>query len=180
MNYHVVDGDPVTELAIEATSEALEPMDWLGGGLRDFANEPLRLEVRAPRGLPDLDTHLLPIASSRLRTLLDAERIDNLQYRPARIANRERRIVVDQWAFNVLGLVEAVDRTSSEAEPYLGGPGLVLGRFALDPSRVDGARLFRLAEAPHLLIADDDLAARLRDAALVGVRVRPTEAYDGH
>jgi hypothetical protein len=180
MSYYVVDGDPLAgcALALDDSSEAIEPGQWLSGGLRDLPAEPLSLSARSQPTLPDLDAHLLPLASPRLRALLEAERIDNVQYRPVALTDRGRRLTADYWLMNVLGLVEAVDRGRSEAEPYLGGPGLVLGRFTLDAQRVDGTRLFRLAEAPHLLIADEDLAARLRD--LVGVRVRATEDYDGY
>lgn len=191
--YHVLDQDLWTEPgpALGEISPPVDLMELLRG--RAFppsappgappSERPLRIGLLPGSGvvMPDLLSYLLPLFSERLRNILDDHGVDNVEYRRADLIDAQGRLVTSYWLANVLGLVRCVDLDRSDAAPYLGNTGsFELGGFTIDPGRADGASLFRLAEHSQLLIVDEPLCVAIASADLRGVRLRPTEAYDGY
>jgi hypothetical protein len=179
--YHILDQDlwGASGPVLDAMPGQVDLLSLLRGRTAADAADPMPLTIRlAPSSgpsRPDLVSYLLPLVSERLRAVLEAQRIDTIDYRQADLVDARGR--VDRyWLANILGLVRGVDAARSAC----GDGDEPIGGFAIDPERADGARLFRLGELGQLVIVDDALREALASASLTGVRLRPTEAYDGY
>lgn len=75
--------------------------------------------------------------------------------------------------------MDAVDVKESVIKPRATGGRGQLYSFKIDPAKTMGQRLFRLAEAPTLIIIDESLREDLLLFSPPGVLMLPTERYDG-
>jgi len=106
--------------------------------------------------------------------------IDNIQYFPVELENPEGQIETKYSLVNVIGMLDAVDKSSSVIEPRATGGRGWLRSFKIDAAAARGKRLFRVVDAPTLIIIDEALDSSLADFNLAGAWTLPTEEYEGY
>jgi hypothetical protein len=172
---------------------ALDTLDLAGFtrnvGLPMRAAVPVIELSRAPVPPDALADHLgIPgfdglIFSRRLRTLLDAAGIDNVQYFPCWIRTTGPDMARDMppnfVVANVVGRVACIDRDASLLETDAADPAIIefVEQFVIDEDAVAGIDLFRLAEIPRLLVASDRVKDACERANITGAKFVPVDQY---
>ena len=106
--------------------------------------------------------------------------IDNLQYFPVELENPEGEIETQYSLVNVIGMLDAVDKANSSIEARATGGRGWLKSFQIDTAAARGHRIFRIAEAPALIIIDETLHSSLLELKPAGAWMLPTEDYEGY
>jgi uncharacterized protein DUF1629 len=105
-----------------------------------------------PRGMEGI---AIPVWSGALLRCLQGAGVDNLQVFHAILRNEAGREWRDYFAVNVLGAVSCMAK-SSEARRVAGRPSgmpfMKVHKLVINPARAAGLELFRLAEAPTMLL----------------------------
>jgi hypothetical protein len=158
----------------------LDPLDWIDGKIMPDPG-PLHLTL-SPRsgefrgiiigGLVTLFHRVFIAELTRLG-------IDNFQFFPVELETPEGKIQRAYSLVNIIGLLEAVDETQSVIQPVATGGRGQLYSFKIDPEKVGGLRLFRIVEAPTLIIIDETLRDSLEAFGPSGAIMLETERYDG-
>jgi Immunity protein family (Imm11) len=114
----------------------------------------------------------VPAWSGALVRCVQSAGADNLQLFPAVLANAQLgRQWDDYFAVNVLGLVGCMSKSSKVthiADRPGGAPLVKVHKLVIDPRRVSGAELFRLAESPGVLLMHERLLAAMKQATPPG------------
>ena len=130
---------------------------------------PLVLEVNTTQAHPPTDflQMKIPVLSDRLVAKLGDLGIDNVQLFPVQLRNDGTKETWDGYnAVNVLGLISCLAIEQSKATPGL--PPLYtfdLSDLVIDERRTDGTLLFRLLEAPRVILVHEQIADALTEAA---------------
>lgn len=144
--------------------EPLEDLDCQRGALLDLAaGSPLSFEVdvspsrAAP---PHFLGQRLPLVSDRFIAAIAAAGVDNFQAFPAHIrCPRQGTEWPGYSLFNVIGLLDAVDRDSSVGESLMdeeAGPELIeFEKLVLARDKTIGLDMFRLWSNPAMLLVHD-------------------------
>jgi len=135
--------------------------------------QPVRATVR---GLDDDDTVMaelwkspVPVMSLRLLEVLRDAGVSNLDVYPAALTDPSSGKVYDDFvAFNLIGKISAVDLGRSKLAP---GPvdqriSMSIDQLALDEARIQGALMFRLAEAVSTLVMHASIKDRIEGAGI--------------
>ncbi len=133
-------------------------------------SSPLVFAVNHPRG--ETPGHLLgkqiPVVSDLLLSVLKGAGVDDFQAFPAVLHNSDTG---DRWtgryAFNVLGMLDAVDLAASKYDEIMPGeegePPLVdFEKLVIDGSKTRGALLFRLVQNPLTMLVHQKVRDQLR------------------
>jgi Immunity protein family (Imm11) len=118
--------------------------------------------------------------SSRLRELLRASGVENIEYFPTVIRNPADGTETQDYSIaNVLGLIACLDRAKSVVEHPPGDPDYIefIEKLALDGTRIRGADFFRLAEKSQILIASERVKRACEAAKITGVRFYAPQDY---
>lgn len=164
-NYYQFETDNYEDYGVQDNPDLDGKISFIAGRLIKEALPALVFEVDFPKDyrLPHFLGDIIPLVSDEVVRLLEAIGIDNFQTFPVTLINPETR---QKWegysAFNVLGLVKAVDMKKSDADILMGQdqegtmPALVAFRnIALEESKIRGLLMFRLAESPGELIVHE-------------------------
>jgi len=183
MSYFILQQDPrvPNQPAILRSPKQFEPADWIDGTPLPTPAGPLRfqLQPRSERYRGCIIGGLVTLFHRVLIDELSRLGIDNFQHFPVELETPEGEIETPYSLINVLGLVAAVDQEHSTIERKEDGRIAQLGSFTIDPAKAQGARMFRLAEAPTLIVIYGALRERLVAFNPPGVLMLPTERYDG-
>jgi uncharacterized protein DUF1629 len=185
-SYYLLHRNPMANHAfgIVGGPDDLDPVDFMQGKILTSVPTPIVLEMHEASGesgiLADIGDGLYTVYSDRLRKVLIGAGVDNVDYFPARLVHPVSGTRSDDYALvNVLGLVEAVDRSKSTMTPARGRlPGQLRG-FTIDSQRAGDLRLFRLAESPDLIVIEESVMAEIEAATLDGVFIQPTQDWSG-
>jgi hypothetical protein len=142
---------------------------------RDFPN--ITFEVKDLAGIERCDSlwggFPYLVFSPRLRDLLSASGVANLQYFGAEVYDRKTRSTLTQFRIaNIVGTAACLDRERSDYEEWSDLPGLLkrVDKLVLDHDRFpEDLLLFRLEELPSVLLCHQDVVAALQEASIVGV-----------
>ena len=181
MNYYILRQDDriLEQPSILRSPANIDPEDWIDGKILPDPG-PLRITL-SPRsgefrgGIID---GLVTLFHKNLIKELTRLGIDNIQYFPVELEAPDGMIERAYSLINVIGLIEAVDTAKSVIKPRSTGGGQLYS-FKIDPVKAKNHRLFRLAEAPTLIIIDEALRNDLTAYEVAGVIMLPTERYDG-
>lgn len=133
-------------------------------GFPEEARPPEPVRFRVPTGhsgtLKALYEAPAPVMKTELADALRAAGVDNVQWFAAEIewvgGDRE----TDYEAFNVVGLIDAADRSRSHHDPDLNWFDTLL----LSEHQADWPLMFRLKGAPHHLMVHQQVRAHLEEA----------------
>jgi hypothetical protein len=185
-SFYLLHRNPMADHAfgIVGGPDDLDPIDWLEGKKLTPVASPVVLEMHEASGesgdLADIAGGLYTVFSDRLRKTLVAAGVDNVDYFPARLVHPVSGNRSDDYALvNVLGLVEAVDKSKSTMTGIGGRLPPTLKQFTIDQKRAGDLRLFRLAESPRLIVIDESVKTTIEAAALDGVFIQRTQEWTG-
>ncbi len=182
MNYYILQQDPriPEQPSVVSCPDDLDPLDWIDGKIMT-APSPLRLSLspRSGKFRGDIIGGLVTLFHQALRDELTRLGIDNIQYVPVELENPEGEIELKYSLINVIGIFEAVDVQASVIKPRATGGRGQLYSFKIDQAATRGQRLFRIVEAPTLIVIDETLRESLLAFNPSGVLMLPTERYDG-
>lgn len=153
------------EAIIYGTSPVLDEMDVdFEEGLMIHANMTSIEIVRGQEFQGTLTENLFVsgvnglLFSSRLRDVLGAIMINNIQYWPVSMHNTMNQTRIDDYYLsNIVGRVSCLDRDNSVLEMASDDSDSIefIDVLAIDEMRAKGFDLFRLHEDPHFIIASD-------------------------
>lgn len=124
-------------------------------------------------GLPGL------VFSRRLRCLLEAVPVSNLQYVPLQIAGAPDAVADAGYRIaNVLGVVDCIDKDASDLEYFSDGEIEFINRLVLDEDRIPrGLEIFRLAGRPTLVLVSQTFKDAVEGAGMTGFVFRRPEDH---
>jgi hypothetical protein len=157
---------------------SIDPQNWIKGSVVD---DPGTLSFKFPPNTSDhrgqIISGIVTLFHRKLLAELKRLGVDNLQSFPAEIERNDGKIEVPYSLINVIGMIDAIDKNSSDIS-YV--EGLKYGRlksFKIDPVKAGGKRLFRIPEDPTLIVVDEYLRDNLVSYKAPGVMLLPTENY---
>jgi hypothetical protein len=182
--YYIFEQDTLIEggAAVNDLPASMDLLDWVDGKIMPDPGSDLVLDLSKASGdyRGDIISGVITLYHTELKNALTKFGVDNIQYFPVVIRNQNNsELKSGYWIANIIGLIECVDKDKSVIEPRPSGIGGYLHSFEIDEKRVKGASIFRLAEAPTLVIVADKLANYLAESGTVGVRFVKTINHKG-
>jgi len=185
MNYYILKQEDRMEgqAFVMDCPESIDPLDLIDGKIISEPNK-LPLQLKLSPGSGDFRGDII----SGLVTLFHKDLIDellklkttNFQHFPVELTEPDGEVEPGYFLINIIGLMEAVDvENSIIEESSVSGARGWLQSFKIDPLKARGQRLFRIVEAPNLIIIDQILRDCLDKYEPPGVRMMPTEKYNG-
>jgi len=185
MNYYILKQDERIEgqPSVIDCPEGMDPLDLIDGKIILKPNT-LPLQLKLSPGSGDFRGGIINGLVTLFHEILIDEllrlKITNFQHFPVKLTDHEGEVELGYFLINIIGLMEAVDVENSEIEESsVSGARGWLQSFKIDPLKARGQRLFRIVEAPNLIIIDETLRDCLWDSEVPGMWMMPTEKYDG-
>lgn len=169
--------------SVEDLPESMDGLEWITGKTAQDVPEDLILNLAKASGdyRGDIIDGLITLYSDELKDALIAYGVDNIEYYPVRLRDQtDDSLENGYWLTNIIGLLECVDRSKSKIVPYPSGVGEELFSFEVDIEKTRGAPIFRLAEAPTLVLVTEKLVDHLIESGVVGVNFTETSEYNGY
>jgi len=146
---------------------------WHSGAI--LTDPPLRsIEIEATPQFgyqgppPDYYDDAISLMSPRLAKILTEAGVDNIYYYPVNLTYRKTDIRYDWLAFNIVGLISAVDDTKSDiTNPD--GKNLInstIKGFSIDSSKTHDQFLFRLAENVMITLVHKNIKNAIENAGI--------------
>lgn len=184
MEYYLFDQDLLVRRAVTLGSlpDDMDPLEWIRGQVMTAPPTPLRLRLSESSGdTPgDIVQPFVTVYSGKLRRALTEFGVDNVEFFPVELEHpRSGQITRDYWLANIVGRVNCVDMENSTYRRSRSGKGLHLESFKIDEKRAPKQPIFRLDEQATLVIINEPLKEHLEAVGLSGVRILPTEEFDG-
>lgn len=120
------------------------------------------------------------LVSGKFRKAMESAGADNLDYYPVRIINKlTGEMYQDYFIANVLGIVACMNMEDSRFVRSRLNPASVqtMKELHLDPSKLPGFKIFRLAECFNLVLVDESIKKAAENALLRGIAFIPAEGY---
>ncbi|MEC5386803.1 DUF1629 domain-containing protein [Uliginosibacterium sp. H3] len=142
---------------------------WLEGA-RFSSPPPVPVVATIPASqaglIPDLIGGSLPMMSKRLAEAIESAGVSNIDFYEAEIDDQKSGQKLDtHLAFNIVGVIAAADLAKS-AYSAPDGPliSVEFSSLAIDPSKAQGARLFRLAEFVAGIVVHESVKQAIEQA----------------
>jgi len=124
----------------------------------------------------------LPIMSERLHAALRSAGVANLDTYPVVLTDsRSGEQIGGYVAFNIIGVIAAADLAATRFSP--GNTDRVVSadidHLVIDPARVAGARMFRLAESVSAIVIDQQVRDALEAAGFTSLSFLLPEQWAG-
>ena len=125
-----------------------------------------------------------PVISPRLRTLLEQNGIDNIQYFPATIQSTPKTATAQYYAANILGLVACIDTDQSvmDAETDENGETTIIysiDKLVLKKTSLDPGSIFIAFPFERIILIDERFSKLFDDAGIFGVKCIDPDRWDG-
>jgi len=143
---------------------------------RPLIKSPWRCSVEPPEeGLVFKDFYAnVKFMSKRLVEKLQNAGVDNLEIFPAEVTNTKTgEVNTDFVAVNIVGLVSCAVMDESQAEPL--ATTNVFHDLVIDPKKIHGIHMFRLAESPMIILVSEQVAKALQASNFTGFTVVPVK-----
>jgi hypothetical protein len=166
-----------------ASLRGLEEVSFTSGNLISDRLPEVVFVVDPKRKLTDYQFNIpgFPLFSAALRKGLEEIGIDNIQYFEARLVAKRGKLIRDDYKIgNVIGRVACFDWERSSYDETYKAQGVVgrLERIVLDLSRIKGEQLFRLKEAPRVLLVAESTRLHLESRGITGVKFTEIADYE--
>lgn len=157
---------------------------WLHGErFTDVPPQPLALRFdpydEDAGGLPDYQASPVPLVSARLRRVLEASAVANVEYYATTIDGADAfDDFPEYFAVNIVGKVSA-DADGSVMTPTLGTMLMAanIDRLSLPDAAARGQKLFRLAEHVVSVFVDDEVRRACEAADIDTLRFVPADEW---
>lgn len=125
------------------------------------------------------------IVSERLKSFLEESGIDNVQYFPATVIERDgERAKSGYYAANIIGLVDCIDRDASEMKARRDKNGEFniitrISKLVLKNLETDYGYMYRAYPFTRLILIDTAFKEKMESSGLTGIRLVNPERWDG-
>lgn len=180
MDFYILDevsGNPYIPY-INELPEQLDMIDVVMGK-KLVLEQPIRVAVsiddESEVSYPDILTADIPLFSDKLKQLLDRLGIDNIDYYPVELYDKDSGETVAQYYLGiVLGLIKCL-KSGMETSPA--GRSMIKNAV-IDPACTHDQKLFRLYEIPQLIIIDSHVKDALFEGGLESVSLMNLNDYE--
>ncbi len=173
---------------IENAIEVGDIWDWGTGVVFDEDEKnsipnPIHMEVEFFNGYsglpPEYDDINACVMSERLANALTNAGVDNIDYYPAILTNKESGQTYSYLAYNIIGLVSAVDFDASHTRVYDNKPVINVSIYdlVLDEQKIQDHLLFRLAESSNTIIVHESVKQSIESAGIDTLKFIKPEDY---
>jgi hypothetical protein len=123
----------------------------------------------------------IPLFSPRFKELLDQIGVNNIDYYDATITYEETGETRLYFAGNIIGMVSALDRDTSEYELFDDNGDIAesIDKLVLDEKALQDIKVCRLSEYGLLIIVDESIKVIAEKNNLEGMRFLRQEEYSG-
>lgn len=183
MAFYVLKQDATIEgsIALDGVPDTIEPSEWIQGKLMDPLPEGLTLDMSLESGdyFGSIIESFLTLFHRSLREALAELNVDNIQYFPVVLRNQETGRTASAYSVaNIIGLLDCMDKGASKIAMWSSGMGFDIESLVIDADKTHGAKIFRIADKPTLIIVNEEVKNYLEENdLLVGVDVIKTEDY---
>lgn len=125
------------------------------------------------------------IMSERLKVFLESSGIDNIQYFPASVIEKDGEHAKDgYYTANFLGLVDCIDRDASEMKARRDKNGELniitrISKLVLKKPGSSYGYIYRAYSFTRLILIDSSFKEKFESAGLTGIRLVDPERWDG-
>jgi hypothetical protein len=155
--------------------------DW-GVGRPGKSRPAGKVEIRARRydgykGEPDdFSDDNVPLMSKRLKEAIESAGVDNITFHPVTV--RTKKETWEYYAFNLVGLISAVDPASEVQSPdgdFLGDSSIT--DLVIDDSKCRGLLMFRLKEKFSIILVHRKLKEAIERSGISSVKFLAPEDF---
>lgn len=125
------------------------------------------------------------IMSERLKAFLESNGIDNIQYFPASVIERDGEHAHDgYYTANIVGLVDCIDREASEMDAEEDDDGELnivysVEKLVLKNTETNYGYIYRAYPFTRLILIDNIFRERFDAAGFTGIRLVDPDRWDG-
>jgi len=125
------------------------------------------------------------IMSERLKALLDSNGIDNIQYFPASVIEKDgEQAQYGYYAANIVGLVDCIDREASEMDAEEDDNGELniiysIEKLVLKNTETNHGPIYRAYPFTRLILIDSLFKEKFDSAGFTGIRLVDPDRWDG-
>jgi len=160
----------------------LDPVDFISGVRLTSIDEGIEVHLMDSSGIarPDVVLSLFTIFSERLKLLLDMAGVENIDYYQAKIIHPNGDIISEKYyVANIIGLIDAVDQSTSKLTPQRGKMPSRIKQFYINNDNTNNLNVFRIVNSPSLIIISNRIKVVIENAILSGVYLLPTQKWTG-
>ena len=172
----VLSDDSTCQEPVWQRGERLDPDEY------DLSRLVFISETEHMHPFPDFsrDGHGCLVFSERLKQVLANGGIDNIDYYPASIVEYgETRPQPGYYAANIIGLIQCVDRNAADFELDEDGDIESIEELVIDELIADDRLIFRLEEAPRIVLIHERIKKTIEDAGITGLQMIRPDEWDG-
>jgi hypothetical protein len=193
LNYFVLREAPSVERETAAKDGYVEIEDWdategfedwgVGRVAENQPQNPVVINV-VPHGgyagLPDeyMDSNV-PLMSKRLKEAIESAGVDNLRFLPITLRNAETGTTYDYFAFNLIGLVDAVDLGKSTMTSHDGDfvGDTAISDLGVDEAATRGLFMFRLKQKFSVILVHRKVKEAIERVGIPSVKFIAPEDF---
>ncbi|NHN25009.1 hypothetical protein FIA58_004890 [Flavobacterium jejuense] len=170
--------------SLDGVPDSMDPLEWIQGKIMPAPAENLVLDLSLESG--DYRGHIidgfLTLYHRQLKEALTHLGVDNIAYFPVRIRDQNTDSTEDGYFLaNIIGRIDCIDMEKSKIKRSpsdIDESDFEIQSLAIDESKTNGAKIFRLYSDPTLVIINQELKDYFDQTdMLVGVELLKTEDY---
>lgn len=188
MSFYVIKQDTLIEgsVALDGIPESIDPSEWLLGKVLPPQPQPLTfpLSISSGKYYGSMISSYLPLFHASIKNCLEQFGVDNIQYFPVNLVDQNGLVPNEKLAgvyflVNVIERLDCVDLQKSKVYYWPSQRGFDLLSTVIDERKTNGLSIFRIKDAPSIIIINERLKQHLVDELniLVGMDVIKTEDY---
>lgn len=186
MAFYIISQDTLIEgsRSVMDVPDNIDPLEWVQGKLVKHPGENLILDLSRNSGnyIGHITSGLVTIYHDELKEALDKMDVDNIEYYPIRLRNQKtKKTEGGHWLVNIIGRYDCIDMEKSKikrSDSDVDETDFEILSLAIDETKTNGAKIFRLYNDPTLVIINQELKDYFdKTDMLVGVTLLQTELY---
>ncbi len=160
---------------------------YLDPNMYDFSRLEFVCEKLKSGGMTDyaLTDMGCSIMSERLKVFFESNGVNNIQYFPASVIERDGELAKDgYYAANFIGLVDCIDRDASEMRAMRDKNGELniitrISKLVLKKTAQSEGYIYRAYPFTRLILIDSSFKEKIESAGITGIRLVEPENWDG-
>lgn len=186
MAFYIIRQDTLIEGSriVMDVPDNIDPLEWIQGKPVTHPGENLILDLSENSGdyIGDIISGAVTIYHDELKNALEIMGVNNIEYYPIRLRNPyTKNTEGGYWLVNIIGCYDCIDLGKSEIErsdSNVDEDDFEIMSLAIDETKTNGAKIFRLKTNPTLVIINQELKDYFDETdMLVGVELLQTEMY---